>query len=261
MFPKSAIVASLAAALALPVLVLGAGCGRKPAPAKDASAPAPAEAYAAAPLVQTVRADPAGFVLAGAAAPGAKVRLATPEGQVNFAAADATGRWSLALPPAPQARIFGLSQTAGGRQVQAEGYLVIGPRGKAALLRAGAGAERLDPAGAPRIGAFDFDRDGGAVVSGTAPAKAWLSLRLDGRQAAEIRADAGGRYAFALTRMTAGAHTLEVVGDGFEDAARIAVTPAAPLVGGPLHSQFTQGGLRVDWLTPGGGEQSTILLD
>lgn len=260
MFPKRAIVLSLAV-LALPILALGAGCSRKAAPPRDSTAPASADGYAASPTVQTVRADQAGIVLAGAAAPRAKVRLATPQGQASFALADATGRWSLALPPASDARIFGLSQAVGRRQVQAEGYLLVGPRGQAALLRAGAGAERLDPAPGPRIGAFDFDRDGGAVVSGTAPPKAWLSLRLDGRQSAELRADPSGRYAFALTRMTAGAHTLDVVGDGFEDSARIEVTAAQPLVAGPMHSQFTQGGLRVDWMTPGGGEQTTILLD
>jgi len=38
------------------------------------------------------------------------------------------------------------------------------------------------------------------------------------------------------------------------------VTPAAPLVDGPLRSQLTSAGLRVDWMTPGGGVQSTILV-
>jgi hypothetical protein len=98
------------------------------------------------------------------------------------------------------------------------------------------------------------------VISGAAPARAWLSVRLDGRQAAEGRADAEGRYAIALNRLTPGTHAIAIVGDGFSDTAEVAVASAPPLVAGPMHSQFTKGGLRVDWLTPGGGTQSTILL-
>jgi hypothetical protein len=40
----------------------------------------------------------------------------------------------------------------------------------------------------------------------------------------------------------------------------VQVTPAAPLAQGPLRSQLTSAGLRVDWMTPGGGVQSTILV-
>jgi hypothetical protein len=35
----------------------------------------------------------------------------------------------------------------------------------------------------------------------------------------------------------------------------------APLASGPMRSQLTEGGVRIDWLTPGGGLQSTLLLD
>jgi hypothetical protein len=38
------------------------------------------------------------------------------------------------------------------------------------------------------------------------------------------------------------------------------VSRAAPLAQGPLRSQITHAGLRLDWLTPGGGVQSTILV-
>jgi hypothetical protein len=36
--------------------------------------------------------------------------------------------------------------------------------------------------------------------------------------------------------------------------------PPAPLAQGPVRSQLTDAGLRVDWMTPGGGVQSTILV-
>ena len=257
MFPKWASIMGLAALAAL------AGCGRRPAPPPEPAAKAPAAAeFAASPEVLAVRRAAGGVVMVeGAAAPGALVRLGTPGGAAVSAPAGGDGRFRLALPASSEPRIFGLSARTPGRVVQAQGYVLIGPAGKAALLRSGAGALRLDKAAGPRLGAVDFDREGAAIVSGEAPAQAWISLKLDDRQAAEARADSRGRYAISLTRLPAGAHSLEVVGDGFSRAARVEVTPAPPLVAGPLHSQFTQGGLRVDWLTPGGGVQSTVLLD
>jgi len=256
-FPKSVPLAPLMAAAVL------SACGRRPPPppANPQAAAAKAD-YAASPEVRSARMTGGAATLEGSAAPGAVVRLATPAGAAVTTRADVSGRWRLAIPAAPEARIFGLSQRAGGRLVQAQGYVLLSPDGKAALLRAGAGATRLDPAAGPRLGALDFDRDGAAIVSGAAPPGAWISLRLDGRQAAEARADAAGRYDVALTRLAHGSHVLQVVGDGFSSAARVEISPAAPLVAGPLHSQFTKGGgLRADWLTPGGGEQSTVLLD
>jgi hypothetical protein len=191
-----------------------------------------------------------------------QVRLGTPGGQAVFAVADAQGRWRIRLPPSGETRIFGLSEKVQGRQVQAEGYLAVGSQGRAALLRAGAGAVRLDPQKPPALGALDFDRDGAAVVSGSAPPGSAVFVRLDGRQVIEARSDATGRYAIALPQpIPAGGHTIEVAGDGFSDAAAVEVSPPAPLVAGPLRSQFTKGGLRVDWMTPGGGVQSTLLLD
>lgn len=256
MFPKRASILAMAAVAAL------TACSRKPPPTPDQPQKAAAEAYDASPQVTSVRPGRGGAqAVTGVADPDAQVRLATPAGQAWTVVADAQGRWSLALPSSGEARIFGLSEVAHGRRVQAQGYVLVGPHGEAALLRAGTGAERLDPTAGPRVGAFDFDREGGAVVSGVAPAHAWLSLRLDGRQAAEGRADAQGRYAIALNQLTPGVHSLQILGDGFTDTAQVAISPAAPLVGGPMRSQFTRGGLRVDWLTPGGGEQSTILLN
>ncbi len=92
-----------------------------------------------------------------------------------------------------------------------------------------------------------------------------MILRLDGRQVAEGRADDNGRYAVSLPAtgqppIRPGGHQVQVTGDGFSDTAAILVSPARPLADGPLHSQFTPAGLRVDWMTPGGGLQSTILV-
>jgi hypothetical protein len=239
-------------------------CGAKPPTTAEAEgADGRAHDYLSPPQVDTVRAGPGGVTLAGTAAAGGKVRLASPAGQVMFSTADANGRWAIAVPPSTEPRIFGLSASAGGRQTQAEGYLLVTPAGQAALLRAGASAMRIDPAPRPGLRAIDFDRGGGMEVSVQAAPGATVILHLDGRQAAEGRADANGRYEVSLgspTPIRPGAHQVRVSGDGFADQITAQISPAQPLAQGPLRSQLTPAGLRVDWMTPGGGVQSTLLI-
>jgi len=204
-------------------------------------------------------------VLSGRGPPAAQVRLARPTGEAVLATADAAGRWTIPLGPAAEPRIFGLSAIAGGRTTQAQGYLLVTPRGQAALLRAGAGALRFDAAPGPGLRTIDFDAGGGLEVTLAVAPGATVILRLDGRQVAQGRADDSGRYAAGLPptgqpAIRPGAHQLQVAGDGFEDAVTFLVSPPQPLADGPLRSQFTPAGLRVDWMTPAGGVQSTILV-
>jgi hypothetical protein len=241
-----------------------AGCG-KPAPSAGADGEAAAQSPDSLipPQLDGVRLAGAAVTLAGAAPAGAQVRLATPAGQAMFATADPHGRWTIPLPPAAEAQIFGLSASEHGRQVQAEGYVLASPDGKAALLRAGAAALRIDPVAGPGLRAIDFDRGGGVEVSAQVAAGATVIVHLDGRQAAEGRADASGRYVASLgsqTPLRPGAHQIQVSGDGFTDRVTAQLSPAAPLAQGPARSQLTSAGLRVDWLTPGGGVQSTLLV-
>ena len=199
---------------------------------------------------------------------GGKVRLATPAGEALFAPADGHGHWAIALPPAAAARIFGLSVdrlAATAQQAQAEGYILVTRTGRAGRAAAGpgAGALRIDRPARPGLRAIDFDRGGGLQVSASVPSGATVILRLDGRQVAEARADVNGHYEasrgsptpirWARTRCRSRA-------TGFSDEAVVQVTPGPPLAEGPLRSQLTPAGLRVDWMTPGGGEQSTLLV-
>ncbi|HKR90490.1 MAG TPA: hypothetical protein VJS38_20155, partial [Phenylobacterium sp.] len=173
--------------------------------------------------------------------------------------ADGDGRWRLQTPTQGQARVFGLSAVNGGRRVQAQGYLLVGPRGQTALLRAGASALRLDRPSGSRIASVDFDSEGGVLLSGWAAAGTDVAIRLDGRLAGDARTDEDGRFVYAWPRLSRGPHRVEATGVAFTDEIAFDITPAAPLVGGPLHSQLTPQGFRADWLTPGGGVQSTIL--
>ena len=254
----AALIAGAAAALAL------GACSAKPsATAQHADAAGSEAAYLAPPSVDSVRVAAGSVVLAGAAPPGSRVRIATPAGQASFATVDAGGRWTMALLPAADARLFGLSAAAGTRVTQAQGYLLVTPGGQAALLRAGAGALRIDRPRQPGLRAIDFDRGGGLMVSASVAPGATVILRVDGHDAAEGRANADGDYEASLgypVPIRPGAHPVQVSGDGFADQVVVRNTPAQPLAAGPLRSQLTSAGLRIDWMTPGGGVQSTLLV-
>jgi hypothetical protein len=245
--------------------VLAAGCSPKPA-ARAGGQPAAAQdaTYLAPPEPDIVRVDASGLVLAGRGPAGGRVRLAQPNGQAVFAEVDRAGRWTIPLGPADQPRIYGLSVSADGRAAQAQGYVLVTPRGQGAILRAGASARRFDAVTQHGFRAIDFDAGGGLEIACAAPPGATVILTLDGRQAAEGRADETGRYAVSLPAagqptVRPGKHVLEMQGDGFADRVSVATVPAAPLAQGPLRSQLTPAGLRLDWMTPGGGVQSTLL--
>jgi len=247
---------SLCAALAV------AACSGKPPPAAESADASAQEADLAPPRVEAVRGGAGGVTLLGSAPPGGEVRLAEPTGQALLASVDAQGRWAIAPPLSDQPRIFGLSAAVRGRRAQAEGYVLVTPTGQAALLRAGTSAVRIDTPPQPGLRAVDFDRGGGMEVSAAVPAGATVVVRLDGHQASEGRADTAGRYQVSLggpTGVKPGQHQVQVYGDGFNDQVAVQISPAQPLAQGPLHSQLTPAGLRVDWITPGGGVQSTLL--
>lgn len=248
------------------LLAIGAqGCAPRPGEAdtsKAAEAQADAgKAYQRSPAVSGVRLEAGALVVGGRAAPDAAVRLATPDGREAFAQANGRGDWSLQLPALAAPAIYGLSAESEGRRLQGEGYLLVTPQGEGALLRAGAGAVRLDAMAPGRIGAIDYDAGGQAVISGAAPAGLTVSIYLDRKRVAEGRADAAGRYAVALPQTLAeGPHRVEASGTNFASIVAFDRVPAAALTAGPLRTGAAASGLRADWLTPGGGTQTTLIV-
>ena len=78
----------------------------------------------------------------------------------------------------------------------------------------------------------------------------------------EARADAQGRFSFALAAMLKpGDHALVVQSPGGQAGARFSVSRSGPISGLPFRGERQAGDWRIDWLTPAGGAQTTLIMD
>ncbi len=255
-------VRALALAGLIPLLGLGA-CERVASRQEPGKPAAGGEAgYVAPPIVLAAQPSSNGVVLSGAAAPDAEVKLGAPSGEVISAKADGKGAWTAVVPPSDGVRFYGLLMGVEARVVQSEGYLVLTPNG-AAQLRAGAGAKVIAPASRrPRILAIDYDGGGGAVVSGVGTPSALVGLRVDRAARGESTVDVQGRFAIPLLQPLAmGVHEFEVAAEGGEDVAAVEVSRSTPPTDSPYRATRFPYGWRIDWRTPSGGLQTTLLLD
>jgi len=248
-------------------LALGA-CGREdkgwrrdPAATKTDRL-SPQEGYLKPPRVVSAIRQGNAVALTGQAEPLSSVRMGAPTGEALVGQADAAGAWRLVAQLAAEPRLYGLSMTMEGRTVQAQGYLMVAPTGAAVLLRAGAGAEVLGQSSpSPRILAIDYDRGGGGVVSGVGTPGAGLGVRVDRSTRGEGKVGEDGRFSISLDQPLAeGTHAIQVAGEGGEQLVAVGVSPPLPPTDGPVRSTLTATGWRVDWMTPGGGLQTTQLL-
>jgi len=245
------------------LLLVAAGCDRDSdwrsaalTPATEGKAEA---AYLAPPVVVAAAPENSGLTLQGTAQPGARVRLVTPAGEARFADVDHTGAWRMTLPDSDRARLYGLSMAVADRTVQSEGYLAVLPDRLLVQLRAGAGAVPLSGQGQGlRILAVDFDRDGAAMVSGRATPGANLVLRINGIEN-RGQADAAGRFSIAASEpLSPESHQILVAGDG-ETVMTLDASSAQPLGAEPVRAQRGPTGWRIDWVTAGGGVQTTLI--
>jgi hypothetical protein len=252
-----------AAALALALAL--AACGRSDsgsasAPAADTQDPG----YRAAPqIVELTRAPDGGLSLSGRATPSSQVRLASPSGARLQTTADGQGDWRTPLGPVSEPALYGLSAEADGRRIQAEGYVAILPGGPTvALLRAGSGAQVLDGGpGGLRLLALDIDSGGATVVSGRATIGVPVRLLVDDMVAIEAPAGADGRFSLTLPKaLPSGSHHIRALTAKASAAAAVTITPIAPLTEGPFRITRSGAAWRVDWMTPGAGLQTTLLL-
>ncbi|MDB5432768.1 MAG: hypothetical protein JWP35_3884 [Caulobacter sp.] len=250
--------------LAACALLLAACGGPKDAAPQGAALPTEAEeaGYLTPPSVTTVKAGAGGaLIVTGRTQPGALVRLVpSPAGEVATLQADPTGAWRLVIPMSGGVRLYAISAEAGGRAVQAQGYLLLTPDGQAAELRSGAGARVVARASdTPRILSVDYDRDGAAVVSGVAKPGAGLAVRIDRTPGGDVKTGADGRFTFPLSApLHPGGHLIDVAGEGGIDA--VSASTGSPTGGGGYSGARSPQGWRIDWTTPGGGAQTTLLL-
>jgi len=244
----------------------------RPAPsAAPATADEAASAYIVPPELKAAQHSAAGGVeLRGTSRPDAQIRLLTSDGGMLSAVADHSGYWEMRA-PSVDPRLFALAEETGGRLVRSRGFIAIlpAPGIPALVLRPGAGPHAFGSAHSqPVIGAVDFDRGGAGVVSGLAAPGQALRVQVDGAEVGEGRSDAAGYFSISLAEMLKpGAHTAVVraVNDqgqlGQPAQASFEVGPASMPLTPPLTAQRLEGGWRIDWVTPGGGVQTTIAFD
>jgi hypothetical protein len=243
-------------------------CGpAQPVPAINA--PSPDLGYLQAPVVLSARLAGSQVILSGRAASGARVRLSSPKGQAFGTTVTDTGQWTIEVPVVANAveplQMFGLSQDRDGRMVQAEGYIGVLPDAAtpAVLLRAGTGARRIGgvQANSALVLTADFDDVGALAVSGsTAPGQA-VKAALDGDWVAQGLAGRDGHYSLALSRATKpGPHQVLVQVGGRTLATIVDMQPARLAAGTLYKSVRLQNGWRIDWTTPSGGVQSSVIM-
>jgi hypothetical protein len=251
----------------LAALAALAGCQR-PAPHAQApaQAPNPLLDYASPPeLTGAVRGAEATVSLSGVARPGASIRLASPDGTAISTSASSAGRWTLSAAAGAEPRLFSLSEALGGRLLRARGYIAAlpAPGAAAVMLRPGTAAEPL--AGqdrGPRLTAVDFDRSGAGVVAGLARPGEAVRITLDGADAGEGRANAQGIFTVPLSRTLApSAHTLTATSALGSASAAFEASPASAIARPPFTASRAASSWRIDWMTPGGGVQTTVLFD
>ena len=219
-------------------------------------------AYREPPRVTGATRQPGGgIVLRGVSPPSSRVRLASPTGALVSVTSEPDGEWRARLTAGGSVHLFGVAAIENGRTMQAEGYLAVTPEGLVAQLRAGAGARVLAAPGPLRILSLDFDRKGGAVLSGGGRAGDAVSILADGALRGRANVDADGYFTLALQEpLTQGLHRMEVVDGADRIGTSANVTAAEPLINEPFRANRIAEGWRIDWITPGGGAQTTLLL-
>jgi hypothetical protein len=84
---------------------------------------------------------------------------------------------------------------------------------------------------------------------------------VDGQAAFDGAAGPDGRFSLTLPKaVPPGRHTLQVMTPQAKAEAEVTLTPPAPPKTGSYHAQAESWGWRLDWTTPGGGAQTTLLL-
>ena len=253
---------------AFALAVLSSACSRpEPKPALTPAHASPGRTdYASPPRPVAASRAPGGeTVLSGFGGSDALIRLASPDGSAIGATAGHDGAWALATPASDQPRLYSLSQDLDGRPLRAAGYIAAlpAPGPAAAVLRPGTGAQSLAPSTTPlAITAIDFDGTGAAVVSGRSAPQAAVRVMIDGVEAGDDRADGKGAFTAAVSRaLRPGPHVVVAAVGPDRAEARFDALLVHAIATPPFQATRAETGWRIDWTTPGGGVQTTMLFD
>lgn len=240
-------------------LLLAAACGQAPPTAPEEHARA--SVYVPPPTVLAVEAEGGGsVVIRGRAAPDERVRLIEMDGTAHGVTAGADGRFSLAMPsPRPTDRLISLNAQRTGQSVSSDGWLfspATAPE-RAVMLRPG-GPSR--PVGsAPLLATLDIDAGGGAALGGAATPGQELQVRINGANRGRPVSGPDGVWTLVLgSPLAAGEQRIQVIGP--ESQVDRTITPLFVRPGASLESATVQGAIRVAWALPGGGAQTTYIL-
>ena len=247
--------------------VLAFGACSRPASrdVAEASAATPDPDYRQPPkLGGFIKAVDGAVSLSGRASLSSPVSLTSLAGVQVPTTANGSGAWTAPLGPVSEPAFYSLAEEASGRRVEAEGQIAVLPGAPTvALLRAGDGAEVLldRPTTGVNILAVDYDGGGGTVVSGVAPAGAAVRVSVDGQPAIDGAARPDGRFSLILPKpLEPGVHRLRAQTAKGAVEASVPITPPAPPKDRPYQASSQPYGWRVDWITAGGGVQTTLLL-
>jgi nucleoid-associated protein YgaU len=181
------------------------------------------------PSFDVVRVDPNGnTVLAGRAAPGATVTVKSGDTVIGTARADAQGSFVIipAKPLSAGPQELSLTEALpNGTVVAASGTASINVpagQGQALAVLSGPNGSAVVSGQGPRpgtlgIGTVDYDANGHAIFSGTAPAGAKINLALNGKEIGGATADQNGTWRFTA-RVPDGNGTLALSATGANGA-------------------------------------------
>ncbi len=223
-----------------------------------------AAGYARAPEISSVRQDGNGsYVVEGQALPDGRVRFTYAGQHAIGVAADSRGHYKAELPAAGLGGLYDLSIEDSGRLMHADGRLFIpyGQASKAVLMRSGSPSRPI-MRGTDVVRVVDYDAAGALGLSGYVAPNTKVEVILGDEIRAQATSDANGYYT-ATTQIpppvaTAAPVTLivQVKGQSVTRSFTVSLPESA------TEDRIRREGavLRVDWVLPGNGMQTTLVF-
>ena len=195
-----------------------------------------------------------GVVVSGHAEPNRRVVLSDQTGLAAAASADAQGAFSIRLAARSGLSLWRIDMASGAEEARTGQWLAVSTTDRTVVvLRAGASARPVGPAGL--LATADYD-GGGLLVAGRASPGQQVQVALNEGLVRTALADESGWYEARFPAVGPGAHRLRA-----QSATTLHEVPlvlTAP--SGALDFAREPAGLRIDWSPPGGGAQSTWIV-